>query len=84
MNRQRAGETLDPLEIYEALEPLETAVIGDVASCLRKLQTFSDVGVDRLMCLMQFGTLPHDQVMRSIDLGGRYLVPALVEHSQSA
>ena len=36
---------------------VDTAVIGDVEHCRRKLQGFADVGVDRLMCLVQFGPL---------------------------
>ena len=77
MNRQRVGQALDPVEVYEALEPLDTAIIGDVESCLAKLEKFAALGVDRLMCLMQFGALPHQRVMDSIRLAGKHLVPAL-------
>ena len=77
MNRQRVGQALDPVEVFEALEPIDTAIIGDVESCLAKLEKFAALGVDRLMCLLQFGALPHQRVMDSIRLAGKHLVPAL-------
>ncbi|MGE4652973.1 MAG: hypothetical protein AAEJ53_18985, partial [Myxococcota bacterium] len=77
MNRQRVGQALDPVEVFEALEPIDTAIIGDVESCLAKLEKFAALGVDRLMCLMQFGALPHERAMDSIRLAGKHLVPAL-------
>ena len=77
MNRQLAGEKIDPVEAYEALEPYDAVIIGDVDSCLRKLERLRDLGVDRLMCLMQMGPLPHEVVMRSIRDAGECLIPAL-------
>jgi hypothetical protein len=32
--------------------------------------------VDRLMCMMQFGSIPHEAVVASIRLAGRGLAPA--------
>ena len=75
MNRQRIGQELDPEEVFEAVEPYETAIIGDVESCRRKLRKIAALGVDRLMCLQQFGELSHETVMRSIRTTGEYLVP---------
>jgi len=82
MNRQRAGQVLDPVEVFEALEPLDTAIIGDVESCRAKLEKFAALGVDRLMCLMDFGALPHERVMESIRLVGKQLVPALAQQGR--
>jgi alkanesulfonate monooxygenase SsuD/methylene tetrahydromethanopterin reductase-like flavin-dependent oxidoreductase (luciferase family) len=75
MNRQRAGQRLDPEEVFDAVEPYETCIIGDVESCRRKLRSFASTGIDRLMCLMQFGQLSHEAVLRSIELTGKHLVP---------
>jgi alkanesulfonate monooxygenase SsuD/methylene tetrahydromethanopterin reductase-like flavin-dependent oxidoreductase (luciferase family) len=75
LNRQRAGHALDPEEVYETLDPIDTVVIGDVATCRRKLRRIAEQGLDRLMCLMQFGPLPHESAMRSIRLLGEQLVP---------
>jgi alkanesulfonate monooxygenase SsuD/methylene tetrahydromethanopterin reductase-like flavin-dependent oxidoreductase (luciferase family) len=78
MNRQVLGHTIDPLEAYEALEDQDSVIIGDVDTCRRKIEKFAAVGFDRLMCLMQFGHLPHDAVLGSIRRVGEILVP---EHS---
>jgi alkanesulfonate monooxygenase SsuD/methylene tetrahydromethanopterin reductase-like flavin-dependent oxidoreductase (luciferase family) len=75
MNRQALGYELDPVEVYEALEPLESVIVGDVETCRRKMQCYADAGVDRLMCLMQYGNLTHDQVMSSLRLVGEALIP---------
>ena len=82
MNRQRAGQALDPVEVYEALEPLDTAIIGDVESCRAKLEKLAALGVDRMMCLMQFGALPHERVMESIRLVGKQLIPSLARQGR--
>jgi len=76
MNRLLVGEKVDPHEAFEVLRPLDSVIIGDPTECRRKIQKFVDIGIDRLMCLMQFGALSHEQVMRSIELTGKHLVPA--------
>jgi hypothetical protein len=75
MNRQRAGLPIDPVEAYEAVEPYDTCIIGDVESCRRKLRRFEEIGIDRLMCLAQFGRLRHETVMRGLRVLGEGLVP---------
>jgi alkanesulfonate monooxygenase SsuD/methylene tetrahydromethanopterin reductase-like flavin-dependent oxidoreductase (luciferase family) len=75
MNRQRAGQRLDPVEVFEVVEAYDTCVIGDVETCVRKLRAFEETGLDRVMCLMQFGQLPHAAVLRSIELMGKAVLP---------
>ena len=77
LNRQRAGLPLDPEEIFSALEPMESVVIGDVESCRKKMEGFARIGVDRLMCLMAFGALPQERVLSSLRLVGEALLPEL-------
>jgi alkanesulfonate monooxygenase SsuD/methylene tetrahydromethanopterin reductase-like flavin-dependent oxidoreductase (luciferase family) len=77
MNRQRAGHALDPEEVQEAIDPIDTVVIGDVESCRRKLRRLAEQGLDRLMCLVQFGPLPHEAALRSLRLVGEALLPEL-------
>lgn len=77
MNRMTLGESIDPLEAYEALEPYDAVIIGDVETCRRKLGLLRECGVDRLMCLMQMASIPHEVVMGSIRNAGKFLVPEL-------
>jgi alkanesulfonate monooxygenase SsuD/methylene tetrahydromethanopterin reductase-like flavin-dependent oxidoreductase (luciferase family) len=75
LNRQRAGLPLDPEEAYEVLDALESVAIGDPDRCREKMQRYQSLGVDRLMCLMQFGALAPERVLSSIRLVGEVLVP---------
>jgi alkanesulfonate monooxygenase SsuD/methylene tetrahydromethanopterin reductase-like flavin-dependent oxidoreductase (luciferase family) len=75
LNRQLAGQALDPVEVYETLEPIESVIVGDVDLCRRKLARYAAIGTDRLMCLMQFGTLSHERVLASLRTTGEALVP---------
>ncbi len=77
MNRLRAGVAVDPVEAYEALLPLDSVIIGDVETCRRKLAGYAEIGVDRLMCLMQMGSLAHAEVLRSLRVAGKFLIPEL-------
>lgn len=77
MNRLWAGREVDPVEVYDALLPIDSVIIGDVEVCRRKLARYAELGVDRLMCLMQMGYLPHAQVLSSIRTAGKFLIPEL-------
>jgi alkanesulfonate monooxygenase SsuD/methylene tetrahydromethanopterin reductase-like flavin-dependent oxidoreductase (luciferase family) len=77
MNRQALGMEVDPEEAYEVMEGVESVIVGDIDTCIRKARRYADIGVDRLMSLQQFGALSHEDVMRSIRLTGEYLIPAL-------
>ncbi|MFD0853231.1 LLM class flavin-dependent oxidoreductase, partial [Actinomadura adrarensis] len=52
-------------------------IIGTPEECLRKILRYEAAGVDQLLCYSQFGTLPHEKVMRSIELLGTEVIPRL-------
>jgi alkanesulfonate monooxygenase SsuD/methylene tetrahydromethanopterin reductase-like flavin-dependent oxidoreductase (luciferase family) len=81
MNRQVLGMEIDPVEAYEALEDQDSVLIGDPDLVRRKAKKFEDAGFGRLMCLMQFGHLPHEQVVESIRRVGEIVIP---EHTDAA
>ena len=81
LNRQLAGEPLDPVEAFEVLSEVESVVIGDVADCRAKLEAYAELGADRLMCLMSFGMISQQDVLRSIQITGEELLPALSQRS---
>ena len=45
-------------------------IIGTPDECLEKIIRYDEVGVDQLLCYVQFGDLPHEKVMRSLELLG--------------
>jgi alkanesulfonate monooxygenase SsuD/methylene tetrahydromethanopterin reductase-like flavin-dependent oxidoreductase (luciferase family) len=52
-------------------------IIGTPDECLRKMERYAESGVDQLLCYVQFGTLPHDKVVRCIELLGQEVIPRL-------
>jgi len=75
VKRMARGEKISHEEAHELLEQIDSIVIGDPDHCLEKLRKYEEIGTDRMMCLMQFGRLPHEAIMRSIRLTSEYLIP---------
>jgi alkanesulfonate monooxygenase SsuD/methylene tetrahydromethanopterin reductase-like flavin-dependent oxidoreductase (luciferase family) len=55
-------------------------VSGDPDSCLRAIRIHESLGVDQLQFLTATETIPHDKVMSSIELFGKYVIPELKKH----
>ncbi|MBU1377590.1 MAG: LLM class flavin-dependent oxidoreductase [Alphaproteobacteria bacterium] len=75
LKRMAQGQTISHEEAHEVLEPLDCVVIGDPDHCIGKLRGYEAIGADRMMCMMQFGTIPHAAVLKSIALTGRHVAP---------
>jgi alkanesulfonate monooxygenase SsuD/methylene tetrahydromethanopterin reductase-like flavin-dependent oxidoreductase (luciferase family) len=52
-------------------------IIGSPEECLEKILRYEEAGVDQLLCYVQFGTLPHEAVLRGIELLGTKVIPQL-------
>jgi len=52
-------------------------VVGDPETCIGKMLKYAELGVDQLICYVQFGYLPHESVMRTIELLGTKVIPEL-------
>lgn len=76
LKRMAQGEEISFEEAHEVLEPLDSVVIGDPDHCIERLRGYQAIGADRVMCLMQFGSIPHEAVLRSFELAGRLVAPA--------
>jgi alkanesulfonate monooxygenase SsuD/methylene tetrahydromethanopterin reductase-like flavin-dependent oxidoreductase (luciferase family) len=50
-------------------------VAGDPESCLKAISIHESIGVDELQFLMATETIPHDKVMSSIEMFGKYVIP---------
>jgi alkanesulfonate monooxygenase SsuD/methylene tetrahydromethanopterin reductase-like flavin-dependent oxidoreductase (luciferase family) len=75
LKRMAQGEEITKQEAHEVLEPLDCVVIGDPDHCMGKLRGYEAIGADRMMCMMQYGSIPHEAVLKSIALAGRLLAP---------
>ena len=51
-------------------------IAGNPESCIKTIKTYEDIGVDQVMLIMQTETIPHEEVMESIELYGKEVIPA--------
>jgi alkanesulfonate monooxygenase SsuD/methylene tetrahydromethanopterin reductase-like flavin-dependent oxidoreductase (luciferase family) len=75
LKRMAQGETISFEEAHEVLEQLDCVVIGDADHCVQKIRKYRAIGADRLMCLLQYGSIPHDAIVRSTEILGREVAP---------
>src|SRR5262245_18332415 len=52
-------------------------VVGDAERCFQKMKHYADLGVDQLICYVQFGYHDHASVLKTIELLGKEVLPEL-------
>ncbi|MEW6267958.1 MAG: LLM class flavin-dependent oxidoreductase [Thermodesulfobacteriota bacterium] len=60
---------------FEDLDQEDMVIVGDVDHCIRKVERYRDAGLDHFISLMQADRIPHDKVMRSIELFAKEIMP---------
>lgn len=50
-------------------------IAGDPESCIKAVRMYEGIGVDQVIMIMQTETIPHERVMRSIEMFGKYVLP---------
>ena len=66
-----------PVETFDAADMI---VIGDVDTCVRKMKHYADLGVDELICYVQWGFLEHQDILRTIEVLGKEVIPELAAY----
>jgi len=66
-----------PLQHFHDADML---VVGDPQRCFEKMKRYADLGVDQLICYVQFGHHSHESVMRTIELLGKEVLPELEKY----
>ena len=51
-------------------------IAGDAESCIEGVRRHEESGADQVIMVMQTDEVPHDKVMRSIELFGEGVIPA--------
>ena len=72
LQRQLSGE-FDAREFDEA----DMIVVGDPDRCIEKMRRYAELGVDQLICYVQFGHLEHEAIMENLMLLGREVIPVI-------
>jgi alkanesulfonate monooxygenase SsuD/methylene tetrahydromethanopterin reductase-like flavin-dependent oxidoreductase (luciferase family) len=60
---------------FEELDAEDMVIVGDVDHCLRKVERYAEAGLDHFISLMQCDRIPHDKIMRSIELFAEKIIP---------
>ena len=69
---QRIWEDMDA----DTLADRAVIVAGDPQSCIDAVKMHEATGVDQVQFLMQTETIGHEEVMKSIELFGKHVIPA--------
>jgi alkanesulfonate monooxygenase SsuD/methylene tetrahydromethanopterin reductase-like flavin-dependent oxidoreductase (luciferase family) len=79
MNRKRRPKPLNQLS-YQELQEANHLVIGSPETVIKKLRHIKDrLGIGALLLEAQAGQMSHHTTMKSIELFGREVIPALKE-----
>ncbi|MBL9097537.1 MAG: LLM class flavin-dependent oxidoreductase [Alphaproteobacteria bacterium] len=78
------GMVVSAEEAHEVLEQLDSVIVGDPDHCRKKFEAYEAIGTDRMMCLTQFGQIPHSAVVRGIELTGEHLIPYFSKRRRAA
>jgi alkanesulfonate monooxygenase SsuD/methylene tetrahydromethanopterin reductase-like flavin-dependent oxidoreductase (luciferase family) len=76
LRRFAAGEQISNEEAYEALLPVPSVIIGDVATCKRKMEAYREIGATRLLCMFQYADIAHEHVLSGMGTVAKHLIPA--------
>ena len=60
---------------FEDLDQEDMVIVGDVDHVCRKVERYKKAGLDHFISLMQADRIPHDKVMRSIELFAEHVIP---------
>ncbi|MFD9412345.1 LLM class flavin-dependent oxidoreductase [Streptomyces sp. NPDC059989] len=55
-------------------------LIGDAETIVAKAKRYADLGVDQLICYVQWGYLEHREILRTIEILGKEVIPELVRY----
>jgi len=69
--------SLDLLSL-EYLAESGACVLGAPDECVEACRRYEEAGVDLLLCLVNPYKIPHEQVMQTIDLFGKHVIPEFV------
>jgi alkanesulfonate monooxygenase SsuD/methylene tetrahydromethanopterin reductase-like flavin-dependent oxidoreductase (luciferase family) len=67
----------DDAHAYEQMIDSGAFCVGDPDKVIANIERYRAAGADRLVCVMQLAELRHDDLMRSIELFGTKIIPAI-------
>jgi alkanesulfonate monooxygenase SsuD/methylene tetrahydromethanopterin reductase-like flavin-dependent oxidoreductase (luciferase family) len=71
----------DPEQItgdyYEFLKENDLIAVGVASEALRIASLYREMGADQVLFFFQFGAIPHERIMRAIEIVGREVLPEI-------
>jgi alkanesulfonate monooxygenase SsuD/methylene tetrahydromethanopterin reductase-like flavin-dependent oxidoreductase (luciferase family) len=55
-------------------------MVGTPDVVIEKMKKYADLGVDQLLCYVQFGTIPHEAIMQTLELLGKKVIPEISDY----
>jgi alkanesulfonate monooxygenase SsuD/methylene tetrahydromethanopterin reductase-like flavin-dependent oxidoreductase (luciferase family) len=71
--KKHAEGDLNPKSFNDA----DMIIVGDPDQCMEKILRYEELGVEQLICYVQFGHLKHEAIMRNLELVGKHIIPEL-------
>lgn len=56
-------------------------LIGDAETIVAKAKRYADLGVDQLICYVQWGYLEHREILRTLEILGKEVIPELARYT---
>jgi len=83
--RRVFGLSADANDLSDAeIKEHPMVVVGSPDECVAKLEHFDAIGVDQVLCFKQCGSIPHANIMRSLDRMAKYIFPYFNPHAVTA
>lgn len=67
---------------FEDLKGRDQLLIGSPEDVINTLKKYQEAGCDHIMMLMNFGGLPHEKVVKSIELVAKEVMPAFAKKAE--
>ena len=64
-------------QTFDYLNQIGACLVGDPVRCIEIAKRYKAAGCELLLCLVQPYKIPHEKVMKSIELLGKHVMPAL-------
>lgn len=74
----------DEVSSMELIESGERFAIGDPDDCIRYIEQYEALGVDEIMPLFQVGPVTHKEVLNTLRLFGKYVIPHFKDKARKA
>lgn len=66
-----------PVKVFDEADMI---VVGDAETAIRKMKRYADLGIDELICYVQWGYLQNEDIKRTIEILGKEVIPELANY----